>query len=109
MTPRSDPPRSPRSGATDDHRRRIARRVLVVLSSWDLSGLEPDPGGRTRWDEYEPEARALARLLHTRGRVTRADVSDTWKTWFDDDLARLTTAEWKRLLADLNAIPALSK
>ncbi len=76
--------------------------VLRILNEHDLAGLGPGQPDGTPPEEYELEAAPIVAALLDRGGVERAEVSQIWAHWFNDDLSWLPADRWAALLAELN-------
>jgi hypothetical protein len=86
----------------EQNRSALVEQIMEVLNRHDPMGLEP--AVEAPWDEYEPEARDLAQLLHVNGRVTGEEVNEVWRKWFDEVAGSPEFAE--DVAADIRALRA---
>jgi hypothetical protein len=82
----------------------LSDRVIEVLNRHDPMGLSPgdDEEFSPPWDEYAPEARELAQLLHANGTVSSTEVDEVWRRWFDQPAGSPAITE--AIAAELRAL-----
>ncbi len=91
-------------GGVDPRRSPLSDRVIVVLNRFDPMALLPGRDGEAPHEEYDPEARDYAHLLHINGTISAAEVDDVWQKWFDQPVGSAEVSQ--ALAAELRALVA---